>query len=803
VNLLITAFLFLFLSPSVFASEEMVIEGFEYGDLEVARGEWIPQGQSPPVDLLELPGNLIFRCGFSGGMDRCYWDKAVELNLINLSRIELKLYVEKPEPIGRATIYFKSGNGWYAGWFSLGKRGWQTISIPKSSFEVEGDPTGWHDIQGIRISFWRASDSTEDTELVMGPMKGFFGTIAVVRGNSTIKKGSPESQAVRSSVWTALRALQLLGDEICLVDDTELEASTFFGFRIAIFPYNPDISEGGMRWIRDFVGSGGKIMVFYSLPDRELMRILGISGALWRRAGYDGEFEHIGFREGEIEGAPALVRQGSRNATVPEIEDGRVVGEWVDISGKGTGIPAVTISKNGAFVGHVPLPVDIRAKERMFLALIAALAPDMRSILAHRFLLNAEALPSIGLHSWDDVKACLKDRMKEVDIDAEAELSKRFLWIEQLRKRSREILEEGGNLDVLFSIGERIGREVKDVFYNAFQMKEAKFKAFWCHSPFGVQGIDWDEAIRALAENGFTAIIPNMLWAGCAYYPSDVLPVADEVSEKGDQIAKCLEASRKYGIEVHIWKVNWNLGWNAPDDFVERLRKEGRLQVDRFGKEVKWLCPSHPDNFKLELDSLLEIVRKYDVDGIHFDYIRYPDGNSCYCQGCKERFEQAIGEKVENWPEDVISGRFKEEFANWRREQITRLVRAVSEEARKIKPGIKISAAVFGDYPSCRDTVGQDWKKWVEEGYLDFVCPMDYTADNSLFERLVSEQVGIVGGKIPVYPGIGASAPGLPPEQVVFQAQRALELGADGFVIFNYDTNTFQELLKAFGKKDK
>ena len=91
--------------------------------------------------------------------------------------------------------------------------------------------------------------------------------------------------------------------------------------------------------------------------------------------------------------------------------------------------------------------------------------------------------------------------------------------------------------------------------------------------------MDWDAAIRRLAENGFTAILPNMLWGGVAFYPSAVLPVAPEVATRGDQIAQCLAACRKHGVQIHVWKVNWNLG-SAPKEFVERMRREGRLQAD-------------------------------------------------------------------------------------------------------------------------------------------------------------------------------------------------------------------------------
>jgi len=175
----------------------------------------------------------------------------------------------------------------------------------------------------------------------------------------------------------------------------------------------------------------------------------------------------------------------------------------------------------------------------------------------------------------------------------------------------------------------------------------------------------------------------------------------------GDQIAQCVKAAHRNGLEVHVWKVNWNLS-HAPEDFIQKMRKAGRTQVSPTGEPIDWLCPSHPDNFRLELDSLLEIVRKYEVDGLHLDYIRYPSSEGCYCDGCRERFSRDTGKAVKNWPSDVITGTRREEYLNWRCEQITRLVRAVHEQARKLRKGLKLSAAVFSNYPACREQVGQD-----------------------------------------------------------------------------------------------
>ncbi len=345
------------------------------------------------------------------------------------------------------------------------------------------------------------------------------------------------------------------------------------------------------------------------------------------------------------------------------------------------------------------------------------------------------------------------------------------------------------------------GAQIQEAFCRAQQPLAGEFRAFWCHSAFGLHGLDWDEAIRRLAENGFTAIFPNMLWGGAAFYESKVLPVAPSVAERGDQIRQCVAACRRYGLEIHVWKVNWNLGASTPKEFVEKAQREHRLQSSSAGKEEPWLCPSHPVNQQLEIDAMLELVRNYDLDGIHFDYIRYPDSDHCFCAGCKERFQVATGAKVARWPADVLAdGTLRRQWLDWRRGNITAVVKAVSAQARALKPKIKISAAVFRMWNTDRDGVGQDWKVWCDRGYLDFVCPMDYTTSDRRFENMVIQQIEWAG-RVPCYPGLGASSSSshLGPEQVIEQINITRRHGTHGFVIFNYGVRESEELVPKLG----
>lgn len=231
------------------------------------------------------------------------------------------------------------------------------------------------------------------------------------------------------------------------------------------------------------------------------------------------------------------------------------------------------------------------------------------------------------------------------------------------------------------------------------------------------------------------------------------------------------------------------------------MRREKRLQTRMDGTEEPWLCPSHPRNQELEIESMVEIARNYDVDGIHFDYIRYPDGEHCFCAGCRERFGAATGIQMTNWPAQVLAnGNAREPWLQWRRDNITAVVRTASEQARAVRPKIQISAAVFPNWSTDRDTIGQDWKLWCERGYLDFVCPMGYTSSNNGFNNLVTKQIAWAGD-VPCYPGIGASAatPRFGADKVIDQINITRAHNTGGFVILNYAVHEANELLPKLG----
>jgi len=789
-------------APAQLASAVAQIDSFAYADNAAARAAWKPMGRagSSPVSLVDMNGRKVLRfpCNFAGTtIERGSWDRHVQLDLSACRGIEFEILCRDSSPVSYFSIYFQSGDGWYHGsFFPESDTGWNTVSIRKSDTTIEGNPAGWGHITTIRISAWRAKDV--DTEFCLRDLRqtGLLGAdalVAVVRADSVARGRPEEGRGIDRFTRTVVANFEALGIGATVMSDLDLTADALKPAKLVVLPHNPDIPDRSLDGLLQYLKRGGKLLAFYSLPGR-LRSAVHMEPSKHITAPRSGYFSTIRVKDGALPGAPRLVGQRSWNISAVQPIPGltRSLADWLDDKGEPVGEAAIIASTNCILMTHVLLTDDAENKRRLLLATAGALAPDLWRQAAQ---VGIDSVAEFGgFKTFDEAIEQLTK--------SKAGSSRLAKAIETAQERHKAALKLVQEKKYAASLEQSTGAKqaIQTAFCLAQQPLPGEFRAFWCHNAFGVEGLSWGEAIRRLAENGFTAILPNMLWGGTAYYPSKVLPVSPEVARRGDQVAECLAACRKYGLQVHVWKVNWNLSSRAPKEFVERMRREGRLQADSRGKEELWLCPSSPENQQLEIDSMLELVRNYKIDGIHFDYIRYPDSDHCFCDRCRQRFEAVAG-KVRNWPGNVlVGGPLRQRWLDWRRDNITTVVKAVSEQARAIRKDIKISAAVFSNWSVDRDNIGQDWKLWCDRGYLDFVCPMDYTPSNRNFENLVARQVKWAGS-VPLRPGIGysASRSHFGPDGAIEQIKITRRYHTDGFVIFNYGQAESSRLLPLLG----
>jgi uncharacterized lipoprotein YddW (UPF0748 family) len=782
-----------------FSLTEAVLDDFRYADAAAAASVWSVTPPAPALQLTEADGRTAVQLAApfrdQPELARVYVDRRVDLDLSAAGGFVLEAEGDPPESLARVSLYFHSRDGWYSAGGRATKPGWQQLGFAKSAFGTEDAPAGWDKVDGIRIAFWRGSESAPANAVIrLRRLTAVQQGLALVVPGAAGELDDAELRSARSISEDLEAMLTSLGLEADTIDETTVTATQgrALGKRpVAILAYNPRLGDETAAALAKYVEAGGKLLVCYQLHP-SLAAALGFSRGEYVRPERTGQLAEIRFQADEVTGLPSRVRQASWNITTakPVSHNARIIGWWYDDAGQPTNWPAMLLSDRGAFFSHVFLTDDYDRKTQWMASVLGHLAAPLWQQIADRSLQRAESVGHCG--DLDELKEFLEAsgntesrRLAEAGLTARATAqqhlaSNDFPAAVRLAGESRELLAQA--------------------YLRAHPSPEREGRAVWNHSGTGAYPGDWERSAKVLADNDFNIVLPNMLWGGLAHYASDILPRSATFAEHGDQIEQCVAAAHRHGLEVHVWKVNYNLS-NAPREFVARLRQAGRTQVSARGEAHDWLCPSHPKNQRLEVDSMLEVARRYQVDGLHFDYIRYPDGEHCYCDGCRQRFESESSRKVENWPEDCYRGARRAEYRDWRCRQITRVVKALHDEAKQLSPKLKISAAVFGSYPSCRESVGQDWPEWIKAGLLDFVCPMDYTESDDAFCSLVENQMQLVAGRTPIYPGIGATASrsALSADRVVGQIYHARRLGAAGFTIFNFSPDVAEAILPGVG----
>lgn len=581
--------------------------------------------------------------------------------------------------------------------------------------------------------------------------------------------------------------LEKAGIAFQTITDDKLNLQALDGITVALFPYNCPLNAIASDAMDKFVARGGKIVACYS-SDMALLRHLGIESVKFTSGDAMADVTAMALEKDLLPGLPEEFTQRSRCMKQAVLSSGAfVLGKWKKSNGETVSGIAATYNANGVYLSHVYQDQDAENGGRFWIAVLGKFIPEIWKNAAKTKMGNA--VKHGGMTSAEQIRERVRrTENKQANVRVSEALAKYDAAQNAFRAEKHiDAFDAAAEAEKLFM----------DSLLMTYPSRGGELRGAWIHSAYGISGRSWDDTIRTLAENGFNAIFPNMSWSYVADYNSEVLPVHPDVAKFGDQIEACLAACKKYGVELHVWHVCWNMGHRTPDALVKQMQDAKRTQISLDGTPSKFLAPHLEENWQLEREAFLEIVRKYDVDGIHFDYIRYPDSKCDFSPSARSAFEKKLGMTVANWPEDCRpGGKHYEAYNSWRQDNISRLVEKVSEGARKIRPGIKISAAVYGEWDGAKEWVAQDAERWVKNGWLDFICPMNYSADAEAFKGWLEKQLPITSPKLPIYPGIGAYLTANPLD-VAEQIDIARTIGADGFVCFALNAKFADETLPA------
>lgn len=251
---------------------------------------------------------------------------------------------------------------------------------------------------------------------------------------------------------------------------------------------------------------------------------------------------------------------------------------------------------------------------------------------------------------------------------------------------------------------------------------------------------------------GLNAIVLQVVGRGDAIYPSERLPYSHVMIPPSgqypdsDALQMWIEATHARGMELHAWFNVYKIAYgNDRDSDRADLRHVRYTHPEWMAYNIvngdsvmtNWLNPGHPEARAWQVANVMELVENYDIDAIHFDYIRYDNTGFNTDAATMQRYN-----------EDNIGN-----LGDWRRHNINTFVKEVYEGIQERKPWVKTGSAPVGHYnPQSADgwagfwgynSAFQDSRHWAEKGHMDYIAPQIYwtIGTSPRFEYIVGDWV--------------------------------------------------------------
>ena len=347
------------------------------------------------------------------------------------------------------------------------------------------------------------------------------------------------------------------------------------------------------------------------------------------------------------------------------------------------------------------------------------------------------------------------------------------------------------------------------------------------------------QMIASADAGGFNTVLVQVRGRGDAYYSGTVEPRASELASKPafDPLRTVIEQAHASGITVHAW-VAVNLVSSSvtlpasrdhvvyrspewlmvPRELAAEMKKIDLRSPAYLGRLARWTrtqsskveglytSPLHPAAQDHTAAVIGEIAAKYAIDGVHLDYVRFPNDDFDYSPAAMEQFKNAVLPDLTDQERRDAAARelldpaayanlFPERWNDFRRSRLTSLVIKIRSAVKASRPIAVVSAAVLPDAQEAFDHKLQDWRGWIDQSLLDVIVPMAYTTEADIFQKQIAAARAYAGSR-PVWAGIGAYQ--LTAAQTLTHIAAARKLGA-GISLFSYEAliappNTFDTI---------
>lgn len=614
--------------------------------------------------------------------------------------------------------------------------------------------------------------------------------ISVVHGETSLVSSS-ELTFTHSRARGVLRALDSVGVRSKLFSDKDLAAALAPPCRVAHLVFMDLPSEQQRDRIKRFCDSGGRIIV-HSSSSQGLAAMMGLAKPTIVTA---NPTTWVGFR---FNGArpflsPELIinRATQIIETVPTAKRSTIVARWIDEDRK-EGPVALLKTPYGFWLTRVLMDDGDTESQGRFLASLSADAfPEVWRHAAKR--LDAALWQPLDVKTFEAAKIKLRTTVRK---EKRAALEDQIATLTHLVTSKDADFSRGlfgASMIKLWGLRHAVERA-----YAAARTSGAGkgILAVWDRNGTGIFPGDWVSTATVLKKAGVT----DLYWmAASPGFSNTQIPGLTESflkKKNGDQLSEAVKACHQYGIRIHAWIPALTIE-NMPKEAKRTFMADGRGLVNAKGAPVEWMDPREPRNVRELTRIALWLTENTGVDGIHFDYMRYPTEEAAMGPNDRKSFERWLGNKVGVWPTDVrTGGKLSAKYNAWRSEHITTVVNQVCSQIKARKPKMLVSIAVYSF--GSTNGVGQDWHSWIKDSHLDYVVPMNYTPNAASLKKMLDRQI-LASESTKIVCGIGVTSfeANLDPINVINQMNATAPYKLKGIALYYLDERFKNEILPA------
>ncbi|MBE3582706.1 MAG: family 10 glycosylhydrolase [Limnochordaceae bacterium] len=334
-------------------------------------------------------------------------------------------------------------------------------------------------------------------------------------------------------------------------------------------------------------------------------------------------------------------------------------------------------------------------------------------------------------------QTALQDALAQVaDID-ENQVQQQLHQADSLLQQAEAAYQEGQD-DQAAGLANQAATVARQAQSLTWESRPVEVRAVWVDRAALLAGPQATrELLDRMASLGINLIFPEMVQKGAAAFPSAVAP-RDEAYTAAwgdvDPLAFLVQEGHARGMQVVPWVWVFAAGYEHQfgpimqqhPEWADLARDGSPFSPTQWG--TAWLNPTLPQVQEYLTNLMLEIVTRYEVDGLQFDYIRYNEESHIpfgYAPSSLARFQEETGLDARTLTPGSAG---YDRWNQWREQNITSFLRQLSSRLRAARPGLLLSAAVVPDPAAALRETHQNWPRWLREGLLDFVATMNYTS---------------------------------------------------------------------------